>query len=253
MLVGAFHTAVQIVSNLVHTFPSQRLLIITHSNQALNDVFEKLMTRHIDERYLLRLGHGEELLETEKDFSRLGRVNHMLTRRLELLVKVERLATSLEVAADVGYVPNPKEALVQTQVAIAAQTGFLGSQDAGNDNLFTIRQDVFKDQVALIINNGRYPKDSPITPGEPTKPAVLEIFTEFLGLDGQTDAEKMDSIENYLWGNVLRMRENNFYITDAPGRPVMPQTSRSTFQPVLGLMQGPSPLSYSFPIISYLG
>ena len=100
---GKTDTAVQIVSNLVHTFPSQRLLIITHSNQALNDVFEKLMTRHIDERYLLRLGHGEELLETEKDFSRLGRVNHMLTRRLELLVKVERLATSLEVAADVGY------------------------------------------------------------------------------------------------------------------------------------------------------
>jgi len=157
------------------------------------------------------------------------------------------------VAADVGYVPNPKEALVQTQVAIAAQTGFLGSQSAGNDNLFTIRQESFNDQVAAIINNGRYPKDSPITPGEPTKPAVLEIFTEFLGLDGQTDAEKMDSIENYLWGNVLRMRENNFYITDAPGRPVMPQTSRSTFQPVLGLMQGPSPLSYSFPIISYLG
>jgi len=37
---------------------------------------------------MLRLGHGEELLETEKDFSRQGRVNHMLKRRLDLLVKV---------------------------------------------------------------------------------------------------------------------------------------------------------------------
>ena len=52
---------------------------------------------------MLRLGHGEELLETEKDFSRQGRVNHMLKRRLDLLVKVENLATSLDVPADVGY------------------------------------------------------------------------------------------------------------------------------------------------------
>jgi len=156
------------------------------------------------------------------------------------------------VATDIGYVPNPKEALAQTQVAIAAQTGWLGSSSAGNDNLFTISQTEFNTQVAAIINNGAYPDGTPLA-GQPTKPAVLEVFTEYLGLDGQTDDEKMVSIENYLWSNVERMRQNNFYITDAPGRPVMPQTSRSTFQPVLGLMQGPSPLSYSFPIISYLG
>ena len=76
---------------------------ITHSNQALNDIFEKLLVRDIDERYLLRLGHGEELLGTEKDFSRAGRVNHMLKRRLELLVKVETLGKTLDVSADVGY------------------------------------------------------------------------------------------------------------------------------------------------------
>ena len=61
---GKTDTAVQIVSNLIHTFPTQRVLVITHSNQArgtahsacalrapahsrptrqaLNDVFEKL-------------------------------------------------------------------------------------------------------------------------------------------------------------------------------------------------------------------
>merc|ERR1740117_484455 len=100
---GKTDTAVQIVSNIYHTFRQQRTLIITHSNQALNDVFEKLMERDIDERYLLRLGHGEELLETEKDFSRQGRVNYMLKRRLELLVRVETLGKTLEVTADVGY------------------------------------------------------------------------------------------------------------------------------------------------------
>lgn len=39
-------------------------------HQALNQLFEKIMALDIDERHLLRLGHGEEELETEKDFSR---------------------------------------------------------------------------------------------------------------------------------------------------------------------------------------
>jgi hypothetical protein len=35
--------AVQIISNLYHNFPEQRTLIVTHSNQALNQLFEKIM------------------------------------------------------------------------------------------------------------------------------------------------------------------------------------------------------------------
>ena len=72
---GKTDVAVQIISNLYHNFPTQRTLIVTHSNQALNQLFEKIMALDIDERHLLRLGHGEEALETEKDFSRycLGR------------------------------------------------------------------------------------------------------------------------------------------------------------------------------------
>lgn len=154
-------------------------------------------------------------------------------------------------AADIGYVPNPKEALRATQLAIAAQTGYLGESSAGNDNLFTMDQSTFNTQVAAIIDNGQYPDSSPYA-GDPTKPAVFEVFTEYLGLGGQTDDEKMVSIQNYLWANVLTMRDKNFYITDAPVRDVMPQTSRSTFQPVLGWLQSES-LSYSFPTISYLG
>ena len=52
---GKTDTAVQMISNLVHTFPTQRTLIITHSNQALNDIFEKLLMRDIDERCAARL------------------------------------------------------------------------------------------------------------------------------------------------------------------------------------------------------
>ena len=44
--------------------------------------------RDVPARYLLRLGMGEAELETEQDFSRVGRVNAMLARRLELLAQV---------------------------------------------------------------------------------------------------------------------------------------------------------------------
>jgi intron-binding protein aquarius len=76
---------------------------VTHSNQALNQLFEKIMQLDIDERHLLRLGHGEEALETEKDFSRYGRVNYVLSQRLELLEKVKKLQDALDVGGDCSY------------------------------------------------------------------------------------------------------------------------------------------------------
>ncbi|KAL5700077.1 hypothetical protein ACHQM5_025575 [Ranunculus cassubicifolius] len=100
---GKTDTAVQILNVLYHNCPSQRTLIITHSNQALNDLFEKIMQRDVPARYLLRLGQGEQELATDLDFSRQGRVNAMLVRRLELLQEVERLARSLQLPEDVGY------------------------------------------------------------------------------------------------------------------------------------------------------
>jgi intron-binding protein aquarius len=100
---GKTDVAVQIISNIYHNFPDQRTLIVTHSNQALNALFEKIMALDIDERHLLRLGHGEEALETEKDFSRYGRVNYVLAKRLDLLNKVGLLATSLDIKSDVAY------------------------------------------------------------------------------------------------------------------------------------------------------
>ena len=61
------------------------------------------MALDVDERHLLRLGHGEEALETEKDFSRYGRVNYVLAKRLELLEEVSRLQKSLGAPGDVAY------------------------------------------------------------------------------------------------------------------------------------------------------
>lgn len=63
-------TTLQIIANIYHNFPEQRTLIVTHSNQALNQLFEKIMALDIEERHLLRLGRGEEELGTDKNFSR---------------------------------------------------------------------------------------------------------------------------------------------------------------------------------------
>ncbi|EFP13371.1 CRE-EMB-4 protein [Caenorhabditis remanei] len=100
---GKTDVAVQIISNIYHNWPNQRTLIVTHSNQALNQLFEKIIALDVDERHLLRMGHGEESLETEKDFSRYGRVNYVLKERLTLLNSVEKLAKALKVVGDVAY------------------------------------------------------------------------------------------------------------------------------------------------------
>ncbi|KAM3183594.1 hypothetical protein ACTXT7_010031 [Hymenolepis weldensis] len=93
---GKTDIAVQTIHNLYHNYPGQRILVVTHSNQALNQVFEKIIALDIDERHLLRLGHGEEALATSKDFSRYGRVDFILSKRIEYLQKVVLLRKSLE-------------------------------------------------------------------------------------------------------------------------------------------------------------
>jgi intron-binding protein aquarius len=66
----------------------------------------------VDPRHLLRLGSGEadlrEILATNSPnstdiFSKQGRVNWCLARRLELLTRVQRLGLSLHAPGDVGY------------------------------------------------------------------------------------------------------------------------------------------------------
>ena len=93
---GKTDVAVQIIANLYHSNPEQRTLIVTHSNMALNQIFEKIMALDIDERHLLRLGRGEKELETDKNMSRYGRVNYILAERQKLLGEVRRLAKTLD-------------------------------------------------------------------------------------------------------------------------------------------------------------
>ena len=68
----------------------------------MNDIFDKLQFLDVDEKHMIRLGHGEEELQTAKDFSRYGRVNYLLEKRLEKLSIVDVLAKSLGVKEDVS-------------------------------------------------------------------------------------------------------------------------------------------------------
>ncbi|KAF9875627.1 intron-binding protein aquarius [Colletotrichum karsti] len=92
---GKTDVATQIINNIYHNFPEQKTLLIAHSNQALNQLFAKIVALDIDERHLLRLGHGEEELYTEGNFSKHGRVESFLENRDRYLQEVNRLAVSL--------------------------------------------------------------------------------------------------------------------------------------------------------------
>ncbi|KAI0983748.1 hypothetical protein GJ496_004054 [Pomphorhynchus laevis] len=100
---GKTDIAVQIIANIYRNHPEQRTLVVAHSNHALNQLFEKIINLNVDQRHLLRLGHGEQALSTELDFSRYGRVNYILEHRIKLLSMVDKLAKCLHIAGDVGY------------------------------------------------------------------------------------------------------------------------------------------------------
>ncbi|KAL8912743.1 MAG: hypothetical protein Q9171_002282 [Xanthocarpia ochracea] len=93
---GKTDVATQIINNIYHDFPTQRTLLIAHSNQALNQLFQKITQLDIDERHLLRLGHGEEDLETDVSYSKHGRVESFLDNRGHYLAEVSRLAANVE-------------------------------------------------------------------------------------------------------------------------------------------------------------
>ncbi|KAJ2661504.1 hypothetical protein IWW48_002371 [Coemansia sp. RSA 1200] len=115
---GKTDVAVQIIANLYHAHPAQKILLVTHSNQALNQLFEKIIALNIEPRHLLRLGHGEEELDAEERYSKAGRVESFLERRLELLAEVQQLADSMDVRGDYGYTCDNARLFFITQVRL---------------------------------------------------------------------------------------------------------------------------------------
>ncbi|KAK2594216.1 hypothetical protein QQS21_008058 [Conoideocrella luteorostrata] len=92
---GKTDVATQIINNIYHNFPHEKTLLIAHSNQALNQLFAKIVALDIDERHLLRLGHGEEDLATDGSFGKHGRVESFIDNRQLLLLEVGKLASGL--------------------------------------------------------------------------------------------------------------------------------------------------------------
>ncbi|ORY43824.1 hypothetical protein BCR33DRAFT_717461 [Rhizoclosmatium globosum] len=92
---GKTDTTVQIIANIYHNFPNEKTLLVTHSNQALNQLFEKIVALDIDQRHVLRLGQGAEDLESEESWGKYGRANSFLEKRITLLAQVDVLAASL--------------------------------------------------------------------------------------------------------------------------------------------------------------
>ncbi|KAK4517155.1 uncharacterized protein ATC70_000486 [Mucor velutinosus] len=94
---GKTDVAVQTIANLYRNHPEQHTLIVTHSNQALNQIFGKLIELDVDPRHVVRLGHGEQELDANVSFSKYGRVLAALERRIVLLQQVDYLSQSLSV------------------------------------------------------------------------------------------------------------------------------------------------------------
>lgn len=135
---------------------------------------------------------------------------------------------------DLGYVPSPQEALKETQTAIVAEVGYLPTETVQGVNLFTVDKTTFDAAVVTAINSGKKPED------------VMKVFKKERGLDS------MAAVQDYLWANVLRMRQFNEPVPGATGRGYMPQTPNGDLTTLMHLMENGN-LSYSVPVIAFLG
>ncbi|ODQ67799.1 P-loop containing nucleoside triphosphate hydrolase protein [Nadsonia fulvescens var. elongata DSM 6958] len=116
---GKTDSAAQIISNLYNNNIHERTLVVTHSNNALNYLFEKLISKdNIDVKHLLRLGHGVDVVTSYEinDFERYGRIETLLAGRDKLLAEVDRLAVSLDAIGGHGNSCETAEYFYQAQV-----------------------------------------------------------------------------------------------------------------------------------------
>ncbi|KAI0597645.1 P-loop containing nucleoside triphosphate hydrolase protein [Biscogniauxia sp. FL1348] len=164
---GKTDVATQIINNIYHNFPEQRTLLIAHSNQALNQLFAKIVALDIDERHLLRLGHGEEELDTEGNFSKHGRVESFLENRDRYLKEVNRLAASIGApgahgnsAETAGYFNS-----VYIQPSWAKFTEIARAQDSSTADIVQ----------AFPFHNYFSDAPQPLFPADADREAILDI------------------------------------------------------------------------------
>lgn len=95
---GKTEVCLELVVQALANFPDKRILIVSHSTSAIDDLFAKLHhSGQVRSDQIMKLGQSEDKSSSAVDFSRFGRINHMLKQRLELLTVVERLSRDLDV------------------------------------------------------------------------------------------------------------------------------------------------------------
>ncbi len=164
---GKTDVATQIINNIYHNFPSQRTLLIAHSNQALNRLFQKIIKLEIDQRHLLRLGHGEEDLETNANYGKYGRVESFLDNRARYLAEVDRLAANLGAPGAHGNSCETAGYFNSVYVVPAWSKFWDLASDAGSSAAYIISSFPFYQYF--------YDTPQPLFPPTATKEAVLDI------------------------------------------------------------------------------
>ena len=85
---GKTDIAVEIINNLYLNKKNEKILIITHSNNVLNDLCKKLIDENIiDIKHILRLGQGNKIINDNIDLSLDGKIIYMLEKRKKFLEK----------------------------------------------------------------------------------------------------------------------------------------------------------------------
>ena len=88
---GKTDIAVEIINYLYQNKKNEKILIITHSNNVLNDICKKIIEANIvDIKHLLRLGQGNKIFyfnENEIDLSLDGKITYLLNKRKIFLQK----------------------------------------------------------------------------------------------------------------------------------------------------------------------
>ncbi|MEI7543516.1 MAG: hypothetical protein WCJ53_01735 [Mycobacteriaceae bacterium] len=156
-------------------------------------------------------------------------------------------------ALDLGYVPTPQDGLKQAQIGVAVVNDYLPqSTVTPGTNLYDMSEDVFNATVNDFILNAAdaHPEDP--NPTVSWTDQVLQVFADALNFKTSKTPidEQYTIVDNYLWANVLRMRELNPFVPGATSRSIMPQTDPL---PLTQTYFAGGALSYSFPTVSYLG
>jgi intron-binding protein aquarius len=114
---GKTDVCVEMARQLLLNFPQEKIIIITHSNAALNDLFEKVYkTGVINQEEIVRLGAGERHLNLDADFSKNGRINHLLEKRIAYLAEVKLITQDIGLNIETEFTCETAEIFFVSQI-----------------------------------------------------------------------------------------------------------------------------------------